>query len=155
MFNLSELVKGGTVCLSKAGLAEGTNSATIKTNAPNGGGTDFAINGKLYYKADTDNLAVTALALQADLTTCLYTVALDSGGNVTVTKGTAALTANLTAGLVGLTFPEPAANCCPIGGFKIVTSGGTFTAGTTDFSASGITATCYDFMAIPDAPIVA
>ena len=45
MFNLSELVRGGTVCVTKAGLAEGTNTATLKMAAPNGLGVEYAIGG--------------------------------------------------------------------------------------------------------------
>ena len=51
--------RSGTLCLSKAGLAEGTNAATIKTAAPNGAGIDYAIEGILYHKADGDNVAMT------------------------------------------------------------------------------------------------
>jgi len=154
--NLSESrLYGGTVCLSKAGLAEGTNSATIKTVAPNGAGVDFAIDGVLYPYADTDNIAVTAATAQADLTSCLYLVCASAAASpaITVVKGTEVLTASLTSGDDVLEWPEPTAGTCPIGGFKVVNSGGTFTAGTTDLGAGTVTDTYYDFFLVPPAPL--
>lgn len=154
MLNLTEQVKGGTFCLSKAGLAEGTNANTIKTAAPNGAGTDFAIKGVLYHKADTDNIAMTALAIQPALYTCLYLVQIDADGTVSMVKGTQILTANV--GLVPLEYPILTANCCPIGIIRIATATGyTFTSGTDDLSATGITETYEDVFAVPDAPKVA
>lgn len=153
MFNLSELVRGGTLCLSKAGLAEGTNANTIKIAAPNGAGVDFAINGLIYHKADTDNIAMTALAEQAALYSCLYLVELDTAGTLYIKKGTAVLTASV--GNSPLDWPEPTEDRCAIGGFRIDTASGyTFTSGTTDLGATGITDTYYDFIAVPDTPIV-
>ena len=150
MINLSELPRGGTFCLSKAGLAEGTNSATIKIAAPNGAGVDFAIDGILYHKADTDNIAMDALAVQADLTTCLYLVQITSGGTVSLKKGTEVLTATLTAGNDVLQWPLPDASNCPLGYIKVVNSGGTFTSGTTDLGAGTVTDTYYDVVNTPD-----
>jgi hypothetical protein len=154
MFNLSELVRGGTLCLSKAGLAEGTNSNTIKINAPNGAGIDFAIGGLLYHKADTDNIAMTALAIQPELYSCLYLVEIDHDGAVALKKGTQVLTADV--GNTPLNWPDPTAGSCAIGGFRIdCATGYTFTSGSTDLSATGLTETYYDFIAVPDSPIVA
>lgn len=147
--NLSNFTSGGTFCLSKAGLAEGTNSATIKTAAPNGAGIDYCIGGVLYHLADTDNIAVTACAVQADLTTCLYTVSVGSTGTVTTTKGNEVLTAQLGDGNTACVWPAPSAPGAVIGGFKVVTSGATFTAGTTDLGAGTVTDTYYDFFALP------
>ena len=59
MLNLSELIKGGTLCLSKAGLVKGSTS-TISIAAPNGAGVDFAIGGLLYHKADTTQAMIEA-----------------------------------------------------------------------------------------------
>lgn len=139
----------GAFCYSKAGLAEGTNSATIKTAAPNGAGVDYAINGLFYHLADADNIAITAAAVQADLTTCLYLVQVNAAGTVSTVKGTEVLTADLVNGKKGLHWPQPTAGNCPIGAFKIVTSGATYTAGTTDNGAANITDTYYDFPAVP------
>jgi hypothetical protein len=153
MLNLSELVRGGTLCLSKAGLHKGTTN-TIDIAAPNGAGVDFCIGGKLYHKPEVDTITVTACASQADLTSCLYLVQLDTAGTpaVTVLKGVEVLTANV--GLTPLEWPVPTAGKCPIGGFRIDTGGAVFVAGTTTFDTAN-TATFYDFMAVPDAPIVA
>lgn len=144
-----------TACFSSAGLAEGTNSATIKTAAPNGAGTDYAIKGIGYHKADTDNIAMTALAAQAALTTCLYLVQINSNGDVSIKKGTEQLNADLSAGKVALFWPEPDADNCPLGGFKIkCENAATFTSGTTDLSASDVTDTFYNFIGgMPVAPI--
>lgn len=153
--NFSERMYGGTFCLAKAGLAEGTNSATIKTAAPNGAGVDFCIDGVLYHHADTDNISVTAATAQADLTTCLYLVCASAAATptITVVKGTEQITASLTAGKVALEWPIPTAGTCPIGAFKVVNSGGTYTAGTTDLGAGTVTDTYYDLLAVPPAPL--
>lgn len=127
-----------TACLSKAGLAEGTNAATIQIAAPNGAGIDFAIGGVLYHKADTDNIALTAAAAQADGTTCWYLICINAAGTVSSVKGT-------DDGDI----PEPTSGTCPIGAIKVVTDGGTFTAGTTDLGDAAVTDTYYDFMHVP------
>lgn len=156
MFTHQE-ARGATACFAKAGLAEGTNANTIKINAPNGAGIDFAINGIAYHKADTDNIAVTAHSVQAVSTKCLYLVQIDSSGTVSTKKGTEVLTADLTAGTTVLQWPTPDANKCPIGAYKIETDGSTtFTNNTTDLGAAGITDTYYDFAGgMPNAPLTA
>lgn len=154
MNNLSELVRGGTICLSKAGLAEGTNDHTVKIAAPNGAGVDFAINGYLYHKADTDNIVPTTCAIQAVSTTCLYLVTLNSSGTLAVVKGTSVLTVNVGANPV--VWPEPAASTCPIGALKIAAGTTTFQVGVDDLTDDIGTGsvTYYDLVAVPDAPIV-
>lgn len=115
-------------------LAEGTNSATIKTTDA----CSYTIAGVTYEKAATDNIAITAAAEQAISTYCLYLVSINSSGTVTVTKGTA--TATDTAVL-----PALPASSAPLGYFKIATDGvTTYTAGTTDNGAAGITDTYVD-----------
>jgi hypothetical protein len=150
MWNLSELAKGGTLCLSKAGLHAGTTS-TLDIAAPNGAGVDFVIGGKLYHKADTNTITVNACTIQPALYSCLYLVQLDTDGALTVVKGTQVLTDDL--GRVALHWPEPTAGKCVIGAFRIDTAlGYTFTAGTTAIGTTGVTATFYDLLAVPDAP---
>lgn len=146
--------RGATECYAKAGLAEGTNANTIKIEAPNGAGIDYAIDGVAYHKADTDNIAMTALAAQAADTKCLYLVQIDSAGAVSLKKGVEELTADMASGKRVLHWPEPDDAKCPIGGFKIETDGVTFTSGTTDLGAASITDTFYDFAGgMPSAPL--
>jgi len=146
---------GITACFASAGLAEGTNSATIKIAAPNGAGVDFAIDGLGYHKADTDNIAVTAHAAQAVTTTCLYLVQINSSGTVSTKKGTAVSNTDLAAGTVVLQWPLPDDNNCPIGGYKIaLANAATFTNGTTDMSATDVTATFYNMIGgMPASPV--
>ena len=153
--NLNDIPRGMTCCLSKAGLTEaGSTAGAIKAAAPNGAGIDYCINGIAYHKADFDDTAITAAAVQAELTSCLYLVCLDSGGNVSTVKGTAVLTAAYNAGSAVLNWPEVPANKCPIGAIKVDTASGyTFTANTTDLGGTGITDTYYDFIGMPTAPL--
>lgn len=147
---------GQTACYSKAGLAEGTNANTIKTVAPNGAGVDFAIDGIGYHYADTDNIAVTAHGVQAISTSCLYLVQINAAGTVSTKKGNEELTADLGVSR-SLQWSMPDDGNCPIGGYKIATDASTtFTNGTTDHGAAGITDTYYDFLGgMPLAPQVA
>lgn len=128
-----------TGCLDAAVVAEGTNAATIKTT----NAISFMIDGVLYAKAATDNIAVTAASVQAVSTKCMYLVSITAAGAVVVTKGTA-VGASENAYLPDL----PAGNA-PVGAFRIVTDGvTTFTAGTTDIGAAGITETFFDLGAV-------
>ena len=138
--------RGANECFSKAGLAEGTSAATIQIAAPNGAGIDFAIDGVAGHKADTDNIALTAAAQQAALTTCLYLIMINAAGTVSSKRGEAQLNADLDAGKVALQWPECDADKAPIGGIKIrCNNAATFTAGTTDLSATDVVETIYDF----------
>ena len=152
MINLNELARGGTICLSKAGLAIGTTESKAKILAPNGAGVDYAIKGLLYHKKDTDDAILFTGLAQADLTTCLYLVCLDKDGKVSVVQGTAVLS-DLCAGNAVLHWPEPAADTCPIGAIKLAMSGGAFTGAATDLSHASVTATYYDFCLVPEAPL--
>lgn len=146
--------RGATECYSKAGLAEGTNAATIKTAAPNGAGTDYSIDGLAYEKTDVDNIAVTAHAAQAADTKCIYLVQIDSSQAISTKKGNEELTTELASGLKALHWPIPDANRCPIGAYKVATVAVPYTNGTTDHSAAGITVTYYDFAGgMPTAPL--
>lgn len=147
--------RGATASFSRAGLAEGTNAATILIAAPNGAGIDYAIDGLGYHKADVDNIAVTAHAQQAVSTKCLYLVQVDSAGTVSTVKGDEVLTADLTAGTKVLHWPRPDNDRCPIGAYKVETDAATtFTNGTTDLGAAGITDTYYNFIGgMPHKPL--
>ena len=128
--------------MGACGLAEGTNANTLKTVAA----ISFNINGQLYSKAITDNIAMTACALQAISTYCEYLVTIAADGTVTVTKGTEVATDVAV-------LPAKPATCAVIGSFKVQTDGSTtFTSGTTDLGAAGITATYKDLMFGVEAP---
>lgn len=149
--NLSELVRGGTFCLRKAGLAAGLNTAKMKVLSPDGEGLQFVIGGKIYYMADTDDICLFTAASQAALTTCLYLVTINASNTILITKGTEVVTADLTAGKTSLTWPALTAGYCPIGAVKVVATTA-FTAGTTALG-TGNAATYYDLFAVPDQPI--
>jgi len=122
--------------MGACGLAEGTNANTLKTaNA-----IDFNIAGQLYSKAATDNIAMTAAAEQAVSTYCEYLVTINASGTVKVTKGTEVATDTAV-------LPSRPADEAVIGSFKVVTDGSTtFTSGTTDLGAAGLTVTFKDLM---------
>jgi len=153
--NLNELARGGTCCLSKAGLAIGSNAAKAKIAAPNGAGVDYCINGIIYHVADTDDVVLFTGLTQADLTSCLYLVCASTAGAVTVVQGTAVTITELTAGEVVLRWPTPTANTCCIGAIRIDTNGGAFTGATTELSAATITDTYYDLVCVPVSPLTA
>jgi hypothetical protein len=156
--NLNSDPRGGTFCHSKAGLAIGDGAKTGPAIvAPNGAGIDFSIDGIMYHKAEAATvLPLTAAAVQAIDTTCLYLMCVNASGTVTSVKGTAVLTSELEADVVALAWPEPTAGTCPFGAVKIVTDHThTFTAGTTALDAAGITETYYDLMSIPVNPLKA
>ena len=154
--NLTDNNRGGTFCLSKAGLAIGSTASQVAIAAPNGAGVDYCIKGVLYHKADAATAAITAADAQAVLTTCLYVVCLDSGGTVSSVKGREVLNADLAAGTDVLDWPEVDEDVCPIGAVKVkCESTATFTAGTTEFSAANITDTYYDLFTLPSAPLTA
>lgn len=120
-----------TQCIASGALAEGTNSATIKTAAI----TYYTIAGKFYAKAATDNIAMTAATAQVALSSCCYTICINAAGTVSSVKGTD----SLTASGVAPTIPAPTAGTCAIGVLTVtVANAATFTAGTTDLSASDV-----------------
>ena len=149
MENLNEAHRGGTFCLSKAGLA---GNASTKTNiviaAPNGAGVDYCISGALYHKADTASIALGAQPTQAADTTCLYLVCLNAAGTVSVVKGK-----DVANGSGVIHYPAVPAGNCAIGSIKVKTVAVTFTGGTTALDATGVTATFTDLFAVPTAPL--
>lgn len=136
MHNLQFQSGHAGLCLGNAQLAEGTNATTFKTVQA----IDFMIGGQFYSKAATDNIAFTATAVQADLTTCMYLVTIISDGTVTVTKGTE----QVTGSGLPLLWPTVPASSAVIGAIKVVSSGATFTGGTTDLGAGTVTDTYYN-----------
>ena len=137
--NLVFALKNG--CFSSGGLAEGTNAGTMQIARA----INYTIDGQMYNKAVTDNIAMTAQTAQADNTYRRYLVEINSSGTVSTLAGTAASTA------AAAKWPaRSSSGKAVIGGVLIATSGGTFTMGTTDLSAAGITDTWYDFGFLDD-----
>jgi hypothetical protein len=152
--NTLEIPRGFTGCLSKAGLGIAGTADRVKFTAPNGAGTDFAIDGIAYHLADGDNVDTGAAAVQAVDTTCLYLLQLDSGGTLSAVKGTEVLNTLTAAGTGVVNWPEPTSGKCPVGAVKVKTVAVTFTLATTNFDASGVTETWYDFAGgMPTAPL--
>lgn len=154
MINLSEIVRGGTFCLSKAGLAIGGTNTKVKILAPNGAGVDFAIGGKIYHKVDTDDVFTLSGAVITALHSCIFVLGLDKDGTMHVAKGTEQLTTDVAAGATPLEFPESDSDVCPIGYVRIDAGASAFTPGTTALTGGTVTVTYVDCFAIPDAPIV-
>lgn len=138
----------GNRCFTKAICAIGSNAAKVKTTTNT---VQYCIDGQLYEKAATDDLFVfTDTAVQPVSTTAFYALCLDAAGAATVVNGTPVLTAAITAGTDKAVFPLVGLDVCIIGGVKVVTdSTHTFTPGTTELSAAGITDTYYNFSCIP------
>jgi hypothetical protein len=154
--NLNDDPRGGTMCLSKAGLAIGDGAKTgVAIASVVGAGIDFCIDGILYNKIDAaTNLPLSAGTAQGLLTKCLYLVCIDSGGNVSSVQGTPVLTADLVAGTKVLAWPALPAGKCAIGAVKMTTaSTGNFTAGTTALDAANCTAVYYDLACVPVNPL--
>jgi hypothetical protein len=149
--NLNDVARGGTLCLSSAGLAVGSTAQKIKIAAPNGAGVDYAINGKLYHKADTDDLFLFTGLTQAADTTCLYLMLLNSAGTASIVQGTAVTSTDYNSGDAVLHWPEPTAGTCCVGAIKLVTTA-VFT-GTTTALGTGNTATYYNLMTVPNVPM--
>lgn len=122
-------------CNTAVGLAEGTNNATVLTANT----AQFCINGVNYTKAGTDNLAISAGSIQAVSTYCKYLVVVNASGTVSTVQGNQASTA--AAALV----PDCPVDKAPLGYFQIATDAThTYTPGTTDNGAAGITDTYVD-----------
>jgi len=154
MLNLSELVRGGTVCLGKAGLAIGGTTTKAKILVPDGSnGLTFAIKGKTYYVASADDLVVFTAKSQTALYSCIYLVCITAANVITTVAGTEVLTADITAGKKVLTWPEATADTCPIGAIRVDAGASAFTAGTTALTGGTVTVTYYDFFAVPDTPL--
>ena len=168
--NLS-LAQGLTVNLAAAGLAEGTNANTIQT----ANDITYTIDGKFYTKSATDNIAISysgpsvyqaaaggVQAVNGSFTgavggsTRLYLIALDAAGAASIVPGAIVNTGELTAGRVALQFPDAPKGVCPIGALRVaLTAGTTFTPGSVDLSATGVTATFIDLADVPSSPLTA
>jgi hypothetical protein len=139
-YNLGQ-ANSGYLSLTAAGLAEGTNSATFKTTNT----LAFTNNGVFKSKGATDNLVFSTGTALAASQACLFGVWIDGSGNVTTTQGPIVAS--------GDPCPVPSqttAGVTLVGLIKVTTSSAaTFTPGTTDLSASGITDVFFDCMDMP------
>ena len=156
MINLNgEQARGGTLCLSKAGLAIGSTKTGVAVAAPNGAGVDFGVDGKLYHAADAATDAVTAGQSIAAGYTAILLVCMSAASTpvLTTVLGRAAANADVTAGVDVIDYPAPTAGTCPIGALKVKNaSSSAFVTGTTDFDATDITTTYIDLLAPPTTP---
>jgi len=136
-----EQANSGFLSLTAAGLAEGTNSATFKTANT----LTFTNNGVFKSKAATDNLTFSTGTALANSQACLFAVWINASGTVTTTQG--------PIQAAGDPCPVPtaaASNLTLVGLIKVTTSSAaTFTPGTTDLSASGVTGAYSDCMDMP------
>lgn len=168
--NLS-LSQGLTIALASAGLAEGTNANTIKTTAD----ITYTIDGRFYAKATTDNIAISysgpsvyqaaaggiqnvngAFTGGVNGSTRIYGIFLNAAGAVSILPGPIVDSAELAAGRVSLQWPDVPVGVCPIGALRIaLTAGTTYTPGSVDLSASGVTATFYNLADMPANPLTA
>jgi len=136
-----EQANSGYLSLTAAGLAEGTNANTFKTVNT----LTYTSNGVFKSKAATDNLAFTAGTALGNSQACLFGVWITSGGTISTTQG--------PINAAGDPCPVPSqvtAGTTLVGLIKVTTSSAaTFTAGSTDLSASGVTAAFFDCMDMP------
>ena len=136
-----EQANSGFLSLTAAGLAEGTNSATFKTTNT----LTYTSNGVFKSKAATDNLTFTAGTALAASQACLFGVWITAAGTVSTTQG--------PINAAGDPCPVPTqvtAGTTLVGLIKVTTdSATTFTPGTTDLGATGITDTYSDCMDMP------
>jgi hypothetical protein len=160
---------GLTAAFSSGAWAEGTNANTIKSTAT----VTYVIDGQFYSKSATDNVAISysgpsvyqaaAGGVQSvnggftggvNGSTRLYLVCLDASGAVSIVPGQIVDSAELAAGRVALMYPDTPNAVCPVAAMRIALTAGTaFTPGSTDLSASGVTATFVNLSMVPANPI--
>lgn len=137
-----EQINSGFQSLTAAGLAEGTNANTYKTTAT----LAYTINGVFKSKGATDNIAMTSTAgAVPPSSAALYAVWIDTSGNLSNTRGPVVAAADPC--------PVPTQttnNVALVGLIKVVTDASTtFTPGSTDLGAAGVTDTYYDCSVMP------
>jgi len=136
-----EQSNSGYLSLTAAGLAEGTNSATFKTTNT----LAYTNNGVFKSYAATDNLTFSTGTALAASQACLFAVWINAAGTVTTTQGPI-----VAAGDPCPVPSQTTAGTTLVGLIKVTTdSSTTFTPGTTDLGASGITDAYSDCMDMP------
>lgn len=151
MFNMTDdSMRGCTRCNSCAGVAIGSTATKVKFAASNGAGIEYAIDGLAYYKADTDDCWTLSGDVVAAGKMCIFLLQLNASGTMSIVQGTAVSTSDVDAGNKVVPWPTPTEGTCPIGAVLVETATGyTFTPGTTNLSATGITDTYFNFDTIP------
>ncbi len=138
------------VCLTSAGLAEGTNANTYQIVRA----FDARINGRAIRKGATDNIAFaaftgTSLAAQSAGTIAAYFFMMDAAGTVTVIQSAIRVRPGLAAYEAGVWEWPDRDNFVCIGALTVRTNGtATFTAGSTDLGATDVVDTFID--AVPN-----
>jgi hypothetical protein len=136
-----EQSNSGYLSLAAAGLAEGTNANTFKTVNT----LAYTSNGVFKSKGATDNLAFSTGTALAASQACLFAVWINAAGTVTTTQGPI-----VAAGDPCPVPSQTTAGTTLVGLIKIVTSSSaTFTPGSTDLGAAGVTDTYSDCMDMP------
>jgi len=136
-----EQANSGYLSLTAAGLAEGTNANTFKTANT----LTYTSNGVFKSKSATDNLTFSTGTALAASQACLFAVWITSGGTITTTQGPI-----VTSGDPCPVPGQTTAGTTLVGLIKVTTSSAvTFTPGSTDLSATGITPAYYDCMDMP------
>lgn len=145
-YNLNE-ANGGYLSLTSAGLAEGTNANTFKTTNT----LTYTANGVFASKGATDNLTFSSGATVVPVSSaCLFAVWINAAGTVTTTQGP------IVGAAEDCPVPTTVGGLALVGLIRVVTDGSTtFTAGSTDLGASGITDTYYNCSVMPGAAIAA
>lgn len=129
------------LCLSAAGVAEGTNANTFKTS----NAISYTIAGRAYYKAATDNLAFSAGTALGASKVCAFFVLIDAAGTVT-TEQSDIVSPSPTGDVArALEIPNPTDKAV-VGAIIVQTgSSAAFTPASTDLSAAGVTDTYVNF----------
>lgn len=126
------------ICFASAGVAIGGTATNLKTARA----IHYCVNGVAYYKAITAAIVPAAAPEQAVSTFCKYLLSI-SGGTFTITQGNVAATAALAL------LPALPADSAPVGYAQVATDASTtFTAGTTDWDAAGLTDTYVDLSSV-------
>ena len=145
--------RGHDCAFTSGGLAEGTNANTFKTAAT----ITYAIDGVLYAKTATDNLAFSAghTSLAAGQQ-CLFGVVLDSGGNVTTIQSNITTSEKLESKVEALHWPAPPANKVLVGAIRVkCDNAAVFVPNTTDLGAADVVDTYYNLAGVPAQPLTA
>lgn len=149
-----KLSQGGSFALTSGGLAEGTNANTFKTANT----ITFVTDGVFRSKGATDNVAFSSGHATVPVSSSvLYLVCLNASGDFSTVAGRAVPTAEVTAGTRALEWPaSPAGDVAVVGAIRVDTdSSTTFTPGSVDLGASGITDTYFNLFAVPIRPLTA